>query len=68
MERVREKQEEKAITKLETESDEKSFKRSIIENQNKKEDKTSSRIKNILNCEKEIDSKFHTEKTKIKKR
>ena len=49
MERVREKQEEKAITKLETESDEKSFKRSIIENQNKKEDKTSSRIKEILN-------------------
>ena len=67
MERVKEKQEEK-ITKLKTESNEKSFKKSIIEHQKKKEDKTSSRIKNILNCEKEIDSKFHTEKTKIKKR
>lgn len=48
LERVRKKQEEK-ITKLKTESNEKSFKKSIIEHQKKKEDKTSSRIKEILN-------------------
>ena len=79
MERVRKKQEIKEMNEFKRKyirsfnainiiEKEKSLKKFAIEHQKKKEDKTSSRIKNILNCEKEIDSKFHTEKTKIKKR